>query len=78
MVGGGVLEWGSHCVDLCQWAADAMKRGWKAVVEYCADGARREIELWPGPGSDQEIMRRVKQMFDPQGLLNRGRLYRRI
>jgi len=23
MVGGGVLEWGSHCVDLCQWANDA-------------------------------------------------------
>ncbi len=23
LVGGGVLEWGSHCVDLCQWAADA-------------------------------------------------------
>ena len=23
MVGGGVLEWGSHCVDLCQWAASA-------------------------------------------------------
>jgi predicted dehydrogenase len=22
MVGGGVLEWGSHCVDLCQWAVD--------------------------------------------------------
>jgi hypothetical protein len=22
MVGGGVLEWGSHCVDLCQWAND--------------------------------------------------------
>jgi len=22
LVGGGVLEWGSHCVDLCQWAAD--------------------------------------------------------
>ena len=20
--GGGVLEWGSHCVDLCQWAVD--------------------------------------------------------
>ena len=19
-IGGGVLEWGSHCVDLCQWA----------------------------------------------------------
>jgi len=23
MVGGGVLEWGSHCADLCQWANDA-------------------------------------------------------
>ena len=23
LVGGGILEWGSHCGDLCQWAADA-------------------------------------------------------
>jgi len=22
LVGGGVLEWGSHCIDLCQWAND--------------------------------------------------------
>jgi hypothetical protein len=31
MVGGGVLEWGSHCVDLCQWANDADQT---APVEY--------------------------------------------
>ncbi len=31
MVGGGVLEWGSHCVDLCQWAANA---DGTAPVEY--------------------------------------------
>jgi predicted dehydrogenase len=31
MVGGGILEWGSHCVDLCQWAANADKT---APVEY--------------------------------------------
>ena len=31
MVGGGVLEWGSHCVDLCQWAAGADDT---APVEY--------------------------------------------
>lgn len=31
MVGGGVLEWGSHCVDLCQWAASADNT---APVEY--------------------------------------------
>ena len=23
LTGGGCLEWGSHCVDLCQWAAGA-------------------------------------------------------
>ncbi len=31
MVGGGVLEWGSHCVDLCQWANNADRT---APVEY--------------------------------------------
>jgi hypothetical protein len=31
MVGGGCLEWGSHCVDLCQWANDADTT---APVEY--------------------------------------------
>ncbi|MBN1854981.1 MAG: Gfo/Idh/MocA family oxidoreductase [Pirellulales bacterium] len=31
-LGGGVLEWGSHCVDLCQWAAD---KDSTAPVEYC-------------------------------------------
>ena len=31
LIGGGVLEWGSHCVDLCQWANDADAT---APVEY--------------------------------------------
>ncbi len=31
LVGGGVLEWGSHCVDLCQWAAGT---DGTAPVEY--------------------------------------------
>jgi len=36
MVGGGVLEWGSHCVDQCQWANSADDT---APVEY-----------WPAEG----------------------------
>jgi predicted dehydrogenase len=36
LVGGGVLEWGSHCVDLCQWANDADDT---APVEYEPPGA---------------------------------------
>lgn len=31
LVGGGCLEWGSHCVDLCQWANDADDT---ALIEY--------------------------------------------
>lgn len=31
LTGGGCLEWGSHCVDLCQWANDADQT---APVEY--------------------------------------------
>jgi hypothetical protein len=31
LVGGGVLEWGSHCVDLCQWANNADST---APIEY--------------------------------------------
>ncbi|MDA0660018.1 MAG: Gfo/Idh/MocA family oxidoreductase [Planctomycetota bacterium] len=31
LVGGGVLEWGSHCVDLCQWAVGADRT---SPVEY--------------------------------------------
>ena len=31
LVGGGCLEWGSHCIDLCQWANDA---DGAAAVEY--------------------------------------------
>ena len=31
LTGGGVLEWGSHCVDLCQWAVDCDDT---ACIEY--------------------------------------------
>ncbi len=42
LVGGGVLEWGSHCVDLCQWAVGDCpppviyhpKRNGEMVAEY--------------------------------------------
>ena len=33
--GGGCLEWGSHCVDLCQWANDADNT---APIEYEPEG----------------------------------------
>jgi FAD/FMN-containing dehydrogenase len=50
----------------------------ETVVEFAPENRKEEMDLWPAPGQDLEIMRRIKHMFDPQLLLNRGRLYRRI
>ena len=44
------------------------------VLEHAPAG----VERWPSPGPELALMQRVKQMFDPQGLLNRGALYGRI
>jgi Oxidoreductase family, NAD-binding Rossmann fold/Oxidoreductase family, C-terminal alpha/beta domain len=35
LVGGGCLEWGSHCVDICQWANDADKT---TAIEFWPEG----------------------------------------
>ena len=56
----------------------AQPSGCKAVIEFAPEGSRRTLDLWPSPGGDFEIMKRVKHLFDPGNLLNRGRLYRLI
>jgi glycolate oxidase FAD binding subunit len=60
------------------WLLEAARKGWKAVLEYSPEQWKHDVDLWPAPGKDIEIMRRVKKLFDPENLLNRGRLYRRI
>ena len=60
------------------WMTDAAQRGWKTVIEFAPEQRKKHMDLWPAPGSDFEIMKRIKGLFDPAGLLNRGRLYGRI
>jgi glycolate oxidase FAD binding subunit len=60
------------------WVSGAVARGFKTVIEFSPQECKHSLELWPAPGGDFEIMRRVKNLFDPSNLLNRGRLYRRI
>jgi len=60
------------------WFARANGLGWKAVIEFSPEARKQALELWPSPGGDFELMRRVKNLFDPSNLLNRGRLYHRI
>lgn len=61
-----------------KWMTEAAARGWKAVIEFAPDHAKSKLDLWPAPGSDIEVMTRLKRLFDPRSLLNRGRLYGRI
>jgi hypothetical protein len=49
-----------------------------SVVEFAPQAYRESNELWPRPGNDFAMMKKIKEMFDPQGLLNCGRLYGRI
>jgi glycolate oxidase FAD binding subunit len=60
------------------WLAGTQPTGGNAVIEFAPDWSRRKLDLWPSPGGDLEIMKRVKYLFDPRNLLNRGRLYRLI
>jgi glycolate oxidase FAD binding subunit len=49
-----------------------------SVVEFAPQDFREKHALWPQPGNDFAMMKKIKEMFDPQSLLNRGRLYGRI
>ena len=60
------------------FAAQSAREHAETVVEFSPENRKEEMVLWPAPGSDLEIMRRIKLMFDPQLLLNRGRLYHHI
>ncbi len=66
------------CAAAAEWLAAAAGRGWKAVMEFSPEGRKRALDLWPSPGPDLEMMLRLKKLFDPNNLLNRGRLYGRI
>ena len=59
MVGGGCLEWGSHCVDLCQWANQTDDT---AAVEYWPEGNRLYARYANG----------VKLVIRDDGWLNSG------
>lgn len=72
---GVVRGWFTRPDSATRWLTAAVKRGWKGVIEFAGDSARPNLNLWPEPGGDFAIMKEVKRMFDPENLLNRGRLY---
>ena len=76
---GVVRAWFSRPDAASRWLQTSLKRGWKGVIEFAGEHVDRgSLALWPSPGGDFEIMKGVKKMFDPDGLLNRGRLFNLI
>jgi glycolate oxidase FAD binding subunit len=61
-----------------KWLGVARTRPWRCVVEFAPEAEKAKLDLWPVPGDDFAMMKKVKQMFDPGNLLNHGRLYRLI
>ena len=80
MAASGVARaWFSRPDAASRWLQTCRKRGWKGVIEFGGENVDRgSLALWPAPGADFEIMKGVKKMFDPDGLLNRGRLFNLI
>lgn len=59
-----------------KWMNAQRAAPWKFVVEFAPEAEKARMDLWPSPGSDFAMMKKVKQLFDPANLLNHGRLYR--
>lgn len=80
MIASGIVcSWFSRTDAASRWLTSAVKHNWKGVIEFTGSRVNRsDLTLWPSPGNDFEIMKKVKHMFDPEGLLNRGRLHNLI
>ena len=47
--------------------------GGSVVIEHCPLSLKKQIDVWGGHPEAIEIMRRIKQKFDPLGILSPGR-----
>lgn len=56
----------------------AREAGGFAVVEHCPLPVKKQIDVWGDQPQAMEIMRRIKQKFDPLGILNPGRFLGKI
>ena len=62
--------------DVCAQVFDcALSLGEHAVISWCPAALKRRVSVWGPPRGDAELMRRVKQVFDPHGILSPGRFY---
>ncbi len=58
------------CAAFSQASANA---GGHAVVQWCPTELKRQVNVWGPARQDLMLMQRLKQAFDPQGILSPGR-----
>lgn len=80
--GGGRLFWWDDfaaadpteiAAGLRQIQATALSWGGDAIVERCPEPVKQHLDIWGPPPSGFAVMRRLKQQFDPNNILNPGR-----
>ena len=73
---GSVSDWIDESVVLetiIRTTSLVREAGGSAIVEHCPLSLKKQIDVWGGIPEGIEIMRRIKQKFDPLGILNPGR-----
>jgi glycolate oxidase FAD binding subunit len=66
-------------LDLATTLRHAVARlGGSLIVETCPLTLKEKIDIWGEPAADFPLMRRLKEQFDPQGMLNPGRFLGRL
>ncbi|MCE2500314.1 MAG: FAD-binding oxidoreductase [Dehalococcoidia bacterium] len=80
--GGGRLLWWDDfgnadpvqtAKELREIQSTAASLGGDAVLERCPTPVKQYIDAWGSQRSGMNIMRRIKQQFDPENVLNPGR-----
>jgi glycolate oxidase FAD binding subunit len=69
---------GNGVIYSCTPAAATIPAGIKGAIEFSPAQRQSPDQLWPTPGNDFPLMQKIKHYFDPNNLLNPGRLYGRI
>ena len=59
-------------------ASTDLPAGAQGLIDFSPAARPAKERLWPSPGNDFFLMEKIKHQFDPQALLNPGRLYGRI
>jgi glycolate oxidase FAD binding subunit len=63
----------SACCFISTLRSGIAGRGGTLVVLHCAPEIKQRIDVWGPAGGAQPLMKRIKERFDPNGVLNRGR-----